>query len=125
MQVASEIRSITCISCPLGCVIEVSFDAHGEIEDISGYKCPLGEDYARVEAVSPRRMVCAALGIKGSLEPLSVKTAEAIPKERIGEVVDAINALQLETPIEEGTILTENIAATGVALIATKSLAGD
>ena len=125
MLFASEVRSFTCISCPLGCLLEVALNSRGEVEEISGFTCQLGEDYAREEAVAPRRMVCAALCVKGSLEPLSVKTAAAIPKESIQRVLDAIKELELAIPIDEGAVLVDDIAETGVALLATKSLVGD
>ena len=125
MLFASEIKSLTCICCPLGCLLEVGLNSQGEIEEISGATCLLGEEYARNEITAPKRMIAAALCIKGSLEPLSVKTAAPVPKGRIKAVLKAIHALELETPVELGAVLVDNIAETGVALIATKTLIGD
>jgi len=125
MLFASEIKALTCICCPLGCLLEVGLNSQGDIEDVIGFSCSLGDDYARKEITSPHRVVSAALCIKGSLEPLSVKTAAPIPKKHINEVLDAINTLKLETPIELGAVLVDDIAKTGVSLVATKALAGD
>ena len=125
MLFASEIKALTCICCPLGCLLEVGLNSQGDIEDVIGFSCSLGDDYARKEITSPHRVVSAALCIKGSLEPLSVITAAPIPKGRIKAVLEAIFALELETPVELGAVLVDDIAETGVALVATKALTGD
>jgi len=124
MLFASEIKSLTCICCPLGCLLEAGLNRQGKIEEISGATCLLGTEYARKEISSPQRMVSAALCIKGSLEPLSVKTAAPVAKERIKAVLEAIHALELEAPVELGAVLVDDIAETGVALVATKTLLG-
>jgi CxxC motif-containing protein len=122
MQQATEIKTFTCICCPLGCDLEASFSANGELESISGYACAQGKIYAEEESVAPRRMVCAAVCIEGSLEPLSVKTASPILKEHIPEALKVINKLELQAPITANSILLNNIANTDVALLATKTI---
>jgi CxxC motif-containing protein len=119
------IREFACIRCPLGCQLEVAFDHGDNIEDISGYRCQLGREYAAEEAVAPKRMVCAVLCVEGSLEPLSVKTAAPVAKELIFPVLEAISALRLQVPVVSGTILDVDIGGSGVALVATKTLNGD
>ena len=39
-------RKLTCIVCPKGCDLTVRFNSDGAIEDISGYTCKRGEEYA-------------------------------------------------------------------------------
>jgi CxxC motif-containing protein len=122
MLFANEVKSFTCICCPLGCQVEVAFDADGTIEEVGGYSCNRGKVYAQQEATDPVRMVTAVVCAKGCLEPMSVKTAEAVPKQRIAQVLAEIHALDLHVPIEAGTELIADAAGTGIPVIATKTL---
>lgn len=118
----AENTSFTCVSCPLGCVLEVSFDAAGQIENVSGYSCGRGLEYAKQEAVDPKRNISAVVMAKGSLEPLSVKTAEPIPKRAIFDVMGQIRSLEVAAPIQVGDVLIADAVNTGVAIVATKTI---
>ncbi|MEG2863937.1 MAG: DUF1667 domain-containing protein [Eggerthellaceae bacterium] len=122
MQVAAEVIEYTCICCPLGCQLEVSFEPDGTVREVTGNTCPRGCAYAIEEATNPVRMVTAIVCAKETLEPLSVKTATAIPKQKISEVLAAIADLELAAPICAGQVLISDVCGTGVALIATKNL---
>jgi len=61
-------KEITCIVCPKGCLVTID-DAN--LEDISGYSCPKGMDYAKNELLHPvRTFVCVQ-----NLFSLSVSSA--------------------------------------------------
>ncbi len=122
MQVATEITTFTCICCPLGCQLEVSFNADGEIDEITGNTCKRGAEYAAREATAPERMVTAVLPAAGCLEPVSVKTASPVPKKLVADVLAACMALQLEAPIAAGDVLIADVCETGVPVLATKSI---
>jgi CxxC motif-containing protein len=64
----------------------------------------------------------AVVMVAGALEPLSVKTAEPIPKNRIFDVMEEIRALRLQAPIQAGQVLIEDAAETGISIIATKTI---
>ncbi|MBQ9068595.1 MAG: DUF1667 domain-containing protein [Eggerthellaceae bacterium] len=119
----AETKTFTCVSCPLGCILEARFDDQGALSDVSGYTCNRGLEYAKQEAVDPQRSISAVVMAQGSLEPLSVKTAQPIPKAKIFDVMSEVRALQVGAPIDAGQVLIEDAAGTGVAIIATKSLA--
>ena len=53
---------------------------------------------------------------------LPVKTAQDVPKDRIEDIMQAIHHLVVTTPIHMGDVIIDNIADTGVALIATRTL---
>ena len=89
MQLATEITTFTCICCPLGCQLEVSFDEQGSVAEVSGNTCGRGAAYAEREAAAPERMVTAVLPVEGCLEPVSVKTASPVPKARVADVLAA------------------------------------
>ena len=113
---------MTCICCPIGCALSVAGE-EGQLR-VSGNGCPRGEKYARTEAVSPMRTVTGTVAVKGGEIPrLSVKTAKDIPKSKIFDCMRAIHALQLEAPVAMGAVILPDCAGTGVALVATKSVA--
>lgn len=122
MQYATEVRTYTCICCPLGCPLEVSIDEAGAVADVSGHGCARGKEYAMSEAAAPVRMVTAIVCVEGSLEPLSVKTASPVPKDSIQGVLDAVRGLRLKAPVSIGAVLVDDVCGTGVAVVATKSV---
>ena len=117
----SEKIDLTCIGCPLGCMVTVTKNGK-EIEDISGYTCKRGLEYARTEILAPVRTVTSTVRITGGVNPVvAVKTAVPIPKEKITECMSCIYTLQTKAPVAIGDVICDNIAGTGVALIATAS----
>ena len=54
---------------------------------------------------------------------VSVKTKEDIPKGKIFECMKEINAIVAKAPIAIGDVVLENVAGTGVAIVATKAAA--
>jgi CxxC motif-containing protein len=119
---ATERNAFICICCPLGCELVVSFAPDGSLANVSGYSCTLGKAYAQEEAVAPKRMVCASVFAAGSLEPLSVKTQNPVPKESIPQVLAAVKLLEIEAPVQAGSVVACDIGGSGVDLVATKSL---
>ncbi len=108
--------------CPKSCELAITFAPDGSIASICGEGCRLGTAYATEEITDPKRIVTASISIAGSMEPLSVKTAAAVSRTQVFKVLDEIKALKLKAPITTGTILKEDIAKTGVSLVATKSI---
>ena len=110
----------TCIGCPVGCRITVAKNEAGYV--ISGQGCKRGETYAISEAVSPQRMLTGVVGVKGRNRPLPVKTAIPVPKEKIWEVMKEIQSVRVTPPVKTGRVVKADLAGTGVALVATKSV---
>lgn len=106
---------IVCTVCPSGCVMEVT--AKGEV---TGSGCPRGREYALREAVCPTRLFTGTVGVVGSRRVLvPVRTERPVPKDRLSAVARACRRLVIEAPVQVGDVLRENIAGTGVALVAT------
>jgi len=114
-------REIICVSCPMGCRMTVTL-SENEVVKVENNTCKRGETYAKQECISPMRMVTAVAPVKGSKTPISVKTEEPIPKDKIMAVMDEINSADFSTPIHIGDTLIEDVASTGVNVIATKTL---
>lgn len=116
-----ETKILTCIGCPLGCTLTAV--PNGEGFDISGYTCKRGLTYAQKELTCPERTVTSTVRVSGGRANVtSVRTAADIPKDAIFRCMGAINAIVAPAPIAIGDVLCEDLAGTGVALIATKAV---
>jgi len=115
-------KVFTCICCPLGCQITL-LDENGELW-ITGNHCPKGEKYVRDEITNPTRMVTSMVEVKGGdLLVVSVKTKEAIPKDKIEDCIEALKGIKVDAPVNIGDVIVENVADTGISIVATKNVA--
>lgn len=111
---------LTCIVCPRGCLLKVEM---GETIKISGNKCSKGREFAEKEATNPTRVVTSTVKTNFIHQPrISVRTQGEIPKNKIKEVIEAINKVVIEKKIGIGEVIVENIANTGIHLIATMDM---
>lgn len=117
-----EQQNLTCIGCPMGCSITVTLKG-GTVVSVVGNTCKRGEDYARNEVTHPTRMVTTTVRVAGGSAPVvSVKTARAIPKEKIFAVMDALRPVTVHAPVSMGDVVLEDAAGTGVPVVATKQV---
>ena len=117
-----ETRELTCIGCPMGCLVTVTLD-NGEVKEVTGNTCAKGDIYARKEVVNPTRIVTSTVKIVGGdKERVSVKTANDIPKSKIFEVMKDIDAAVVKAPAKIGDVLVKNVAGTGVDVVATRNV---
>lgn len=117
-----ERKELICIGCPLGCNLTVEMDG-GQVVSVNGNTCKRGDDYARKELTDPRRIVTSTVPVAGgNLPVVSVKTASDIPKGKIRECLCALKGVTLTAPVQIGDVIMENVADTGVDVIATKSI---
>ena len=111
----------TCIVCPAGCLLTIRQE-NGEWV-VSGNRCPRGKQYAIQEVTDPRRTVTATAATDSEAYPrLPLKSADPVPKDRIGAVLEAIGRLQVRLPIQAGACLLCNAANTGIDILATRTL---
>lgn len=117
-----EKRELTCIGCPLGCAVTVEME-NGEVKNITGHTCKRGEEYARKEVTNPTRIVCTTVRVSGGhLDMVSVKTENDIPKGKIFDCVKDLKDVEMKAPVHIGDVVKENVAGTGVNIIATKEI---
>ena len=117
-----ETRELTCIGCPMGCLLTVTLD-NGEVTEVKGNTCAKGDIYARKEVVNPTRIVTSTVKITGGdKERVSVKTASDIPKSKIFEVMKDIDAACVKAPVHIGDVLVKDVAGCGVDVIATRNV---
>lgn len=117
-----EIKELTCINCPVGCSLKVEMDGENVI-CVSGNTCRRGEIYARKEVTNPTRIVTSTVKVvNGTSGTVSVKTKEDIPKEKIFACVQALKGIEVQAPVHIGDVLLENVAGTGVDIVATRNV---
>lgn len=111
-----------CTQCPIGCRLEVEAN-DGDIIEVRGATCTSGERYARQEHVDPRRWVSTTIGLVGAdLARLPVRTAEAVPKNRVRDVARALRSVTVTAPVSCGQVVMDDVLGLGVAVIATRTV---
>lgn len=116
-----EKRELICIGCPIGCPLTVEMDG-SEVVSVSGNTCPRGDAYAHKELTNPTRIVTSTVMVEGgTVDMISVKTKEDIPKGKIFECVKALKGIKVKAPVHIGDVIVPNVAGTGVDVIATRN----
>jgi CxxC motif-containing protein len=111
---------VTCINCPMGCRITVTETSKNFA--VTGQGCPRGEVYAKTEVTAPTRTVTAVVALKNRREVLPVKTASPIPKGKIFAAMEEIRSIEATPPVKIGQTICQNLAGTGIPLVATKNM---
>lgn len=117
-----SIKELTCIGCPIGCTLMVELN-NGEVTNIKGNTCKIGENYGKKECTNPTRVVTSSVLISGGKSKIvPVKTDGDIPKSMIYDCINELKNIIIKAPIHIGDIVIENILNTGINIIATKNI---
>lgn len=115
-------RELTCISCPIGCQMQVDIE-NGKVMKIAGNTCKRGEIYAHKECTNPTRIVTSTVKVKGGrIATVSVKTSSDIPKDKVFQCMAALRGIEVQAPVKIGDIIIKNVVDTGVDIIANKNV---
>lgn len=116
-------RTVPCIVCPAGCMIKVT-TKDNEVISVSGNNCDRGDAYARSEVTSPVRIFTSIVNVSGGCRSVvAVKTATAVPKDKVSECRRAVKDIVVEAPVAIGDVIIENVAETGCDIVATSGVA--
>lgn len=111
-------KKMICIVCPVGCHLEIDKE-----EKVTGNRCPRGLAYALNELHDPRRTLTTTVRTTFSYTPrLSVKSRSPLPKDKLFEVMNYLNTILIDHPVEIGDVIVANILGTGIDMIATKEI---
>jgi CxxC motif-containing protein len=114
-------KEIICIACPKGCRLRVDEENNYQV---LGNACPRGEAYGRKEAKNPTRIITSTVRLSGGgCRRCPVKTDTEVPKGEILHIMELLNEVDLQCPVEAGQIVLPDAAGTGANVIATKSYA--
>ena len=117
-------QAITCILCPNGCELEVSYQGEPSEESVhvDGNRCPQGEPYALEELLHPKRTLTTSIRVLGGEQPLiSVKTATPIPRKLVSKARGELQGTVAEAPVAIGDLIQTNVAGTGVDVVVTRA----
>ena len=113
-------KELICIVCPQGCHLKVD-EENGFA--VTGNACPRGAEYGKMELTHPTRVVTSTVRCQGGLYPrCPVKTDRAIPKERMFDVMAALEEVALPAPAAVGQVVIENVCGTGADVVATRNM---
>lgn len=114
-------KTMICINCPRGCTLEVT-DDNGEIR-VSGNSCPRGEAFGRQEMICPMRTISSTVRtVFAEVPVLPCRVSQEIPKEKISDVMRAINQAVVRTRIGRGEVIIKDVEHTGADVIATSNI---
>ena len=117
-----DMRSITCIICPIGCKAKVTTE-NGQTTKIEDLECPRGEEYVTRELEAPIRDFFTTIRIKGSRIPvLPVRSTQPIPKERMLDCALELADVVIDAPVEAGDIIVKNPLGLHVDIVATRDM---
>ncbi|MBQ1846399.1 MAG: DUF1667 domain-containing protein [Clostridia bacterium] len=110
-------RKYTCIICPQGCEITVTLDGK-DIVKVEGNTCKRGEAYVTEELTAPKRtLTTTVMTLSG--RPVPVRTGGTVPKEKLFDCMKEINAVKAKDGVRRGDVIIEDVAGTGVSVVAT------
>ena len=113
------VRQLICVQCPLGCQLTVEYD--GEHEPVvTGNTCKNGAMYGKSEVTDPRRTLTTSVKVAGGTVPVSVRSAQPIPKAVLKQCLEILHDTVLEKGSKAGTVVVPNILDTGIDIVTTR-----
>ena len=111
-------RELTCIVCPRGCQLKVELDGKNVVS-VTGNICKRGSMYAVNECTNPMRTITTtAKTDNGGV--VAVKTKTTIPKEKMFECMELINAVTVKLPAKVGDVIIEDAFGSPVVVTENK-----
>ena len=115
-------KELVCVNCPMGCRISVEMK-EGKIVDISGNTCPKGKEYAEQECIRPMRILTTTVRIcHGVHRVLPVISERSIPLDLVFQAMEQVKHVEVSAPVKEGDVILDDLAGTGVKLLASRSM---
>ena len=113
-------KELICIVCPKGCHLHVD-EANGY--QVTGNGCPRGAEYGKIELTHPTRVVTSTVRCAGGRYPrCPVKTDRPVPKERIFDVMRALDEVEVAAPVQVGQVVISDVCRTGANVVATRAI---
>ncbi len=111
---------LICITCPKGCHLKV--DEENDYA-VTGNSCPRGAEYGKNELKNPKRVITSTVRTNSDEHPrCPVKTAGAVAKGKMFDIMTLLDDITLTTPIKVGDTVIENVLDTGINIVACKNI---
>ena len=112
---------MTCISCPLGCAVEIK--KVGDDYEVFGNECEKGEKYAIQEITNPMRSITSTVKtVFNDFPRLPVKTDGEVPLKDIFLFMEEINSVVVEERMKPGDFVLKRMKNTDINLVATNEM---
>ena len=106
-------KNITCILCPNGCEINVFEDG-----SIIGNLCKRGQEFAIEEINDPKRTITTTCKtIYNDVPVVAVKSDKLVKKDLVLKIVNEINKVVIDKPLQIGDVVIENVLDSGTNII--------
>ncbi|MDE5670469.1 MAG: DUF1667 domain-containing protein [Eubacterium sp.] len=113
-------KELICITCPKGCHLKI--DEENDYA-VTGNACPRGAEYGKNELKNPKRVITSTVKTNSAEYcRCPVKTNGAIPKDKMFEIMEMLDDVELKTPIRTGDIVIKNLFDTGVDIVTCKEI---
>lgn len=114
-------QTMVCITCPRGCTMQV--EKNGDTITVTGNACKRGETFAVSELTAPMRTVCSTVKTVFKDTPvLPCRVSCDIPKDKIFDVMAAINRTTVTERIGRGDVIIPHVSGLEADVIATSDL---
>ncbi|MGN0659398.1 MAG: DUF1667 domain-containing protein [Emergencia sp.] len=118
-------KDLICIVCPNGCRLHGTVSEDGTLT-VEGNRCVRGEAFAGTEMTSPVRSLTTTVRTSFDNMPwLPVRTDGEIPKYAVPDALKELRGLRVNRKVLCGDCVLENLAGTGIPVIATADLQPD
>jgi CxxC motif-containing protein len=119
---AVEKRHFTCVTCPVGCEIDVELH-DGRVVSVEGNKCDKGEEFVLQELEEPMRILTTTVRIKGARwAMLPVRTDEPVPRRLLLRAVEELAGVEMEAPVKLYDVVIKSVAGTEANIVATRNM---
>ena len=119
---ATEKRHFTCVTCPIGCDIDVEVQ-DGNIVSMEGNKCKKSEEFVLQELKEPMRVLTTTVRVNGARwAMLPVRTDKSIPKRLFFQVIGELSDVELQAPVKISEVIVKDVAGTDASIIATRNM---
>ena len=117
-----EKRHFTCVTCPVGCEIDVELQ-DGRVVSMEGNKCDKGEEFILQELEEPMRILTTTVRLKGARwAMLPVRTDAPLPRRLLFQAIEELAGVELRAPVKLYDVVLENVAGTGANIVATRNM---
>ena len=119
---ATERRHFTCVTCPIGCEIDVEVQ-DGDIVSMEGNKCKKSEEFVLQELKEPMRVLTTTVRVNGARwAMLPVRSDKSIPKRLFFQVIKELADIDLPAPVNISEVIIKDVAGTDANILATRTM---
>jgi CxxC motif-containing protein len=117
-----EKKHFTCITCPVGCEVDVGL-RDGRIVSVKGNKCDKVKEFVLQELKEPMRVLTTTVRIEGARwAMLPVRTDNPIPKRLFLQAIGELASIDLQAPVHMAEVIIKDIAGSGANIVATRTM---